>query len=437
MSSSSLPYTREVLSNGLTVLAYPMKEIQAVCLILRLHSGLFYEEEQGLGHATEHFLFLGTKNFPTEREVSEHLESLGAAHNGNTDDRHIEIWLHLPKKNLEKALRFLAELAFTSIIPASAVEKERNVVLQEWKRRHDDPYFRFYRHMIEQRFSDPNHPYARDESRSLLENFTRDNVANFYKRFFQPQQMVLGIGGGVEPKKVSEMIHKYFGAVSAGKPISEPVLPTDAYSGLKTITHEEKFSQANLEITFPAFGWREKPREVRLAAGMGLRILGGSIVSRLWRILREEKGLVYNISSGLDLKPWLGTTEISTTCTASQLREVLMIIKDEVNRFVDQGPTDKELDLEKEYRLGRLAIGFEGSFGTARYFVSEEFNQEGILLPEDQIKMIESVEKSDIDKVIKPLFDWSRVQVGLMNDFQQLAKEKFEKLAREILQDRP
>lgn len=431
MSLKKLPYTREVLPNGLVVLIYPMKANEATGLVLRLHAGNYYEKERGIAHVTEHFLFLGTKSFPTEREVNVHLESLGANHNATTGDRDIELWVHLPQKNLEKGLNILSELAFTSIIPTSAVEKERNVVLQEWKRRHDDPYFRFYQLFREQRFSGPNHLYVRDESRSLLESFTRDDVADFYKRFFQPQQMVLGVSGGIEPKKVLGIVRKNFGTIPPGELIPEPVLPTDTYSGFKIICHKEKFSQANLELSFPAFGWREKPKETRLAASMGLRILGGSIVSRLWRTLREERGLVYHVNSGLDLMPWLGTTNIETACSIKKLPEVMKLIKDEIDRFRSSGPTAKELALEKEFRLGRLAIGFEGSLGTTRYFVSEEFNQEGILLPKSRMRMVSLVTTGRVKDTVKALFDWSRVQVGLMNDFTQISKEKFTDLVNE------
>ena len=400
---------------------------------LRLHAGHFYEEEHGVAHVTEHFLFLGTKSYPTEREMSVLFESMGAAHNASTGDREIEVWMHLPNKNLEKGLRLLSELAFTSLIPASAVEKERSVVLQEWERRHDDPYFKFYRRMREERFIGPNHPYARDESRRVLENFSRDDVANFYRRFFQPQQMILGVGGGVDPDEVIKVARKHFGSATAGDFIPEPVLPTDAYANSKVVCHDEKFSQANLELSFPAFGWREKSRKVRLAAHMGIRILGGSIVSRLWHSLREEKGLVYNVSCGLYLLPWLGITEVSTTCSVDKLSEVIRIVKDEINLLMAKGPKPAELALEKEHRLGRLATGFEGSLGTARYFVNEEFDQEGILLPEDRIKMIEGVTKKDVDEAIKPLFNWSCVQVGLMNDFLQISKGNFEELAGKVL----
>lgn len=433
MSPKPLPYTRDVLPNGLVVLVYPMGEIQAAGLVLRIHSGLYYEEKaSGLAHATEHFLFLGTKNFPSERLVNTRFESLGAAHNATTAERDIEIWIHLPKKNLQKGLALLADIVFGSLIPADSVEKERNVVLQEWRRRHDDPYFRFYQHTREERLSRPDHPYVRDESRDLLESFTRDDVVSFYQQFFQPQQMVLGISGGVDPKEALRLVRPYFSSLPSGTFIPEPVFPDSDYAGRKIISHSEKFSQANMEISFPAFGWRQKPRRDRLAAMMGIRILGGGIVSRLWRTLREERGLVYSVGSHLDLFPWMGLTGIYTTCSVERLNEVMSVIKNETDRFADQGPTEGELSLEKEYRLGRIATGFEGSLGTARYFAGEEFDQEGILLLPEKMKMVESITMADVKKATQGLFDWSRFQVGLMNDFTQISKGKFEETVNKI-----
>lgn len=423
--SKKLPYVREVFPNGLTMLVYPMKEIEAVGLVLRLHSGHYFEEERGLAHVTEHFLFLGTKSFPTERSVREKFELLGASHNATTGDRDIEVFMHLPKKNVGEGIKLMSELAFTSVLPESSLEKERGVVLQEWHRRHDQPNFRFYRRMVEERFTDTNHPYVRDESKRLLETFTRDDLVKFHQRFFQPQQMILGVGGGVEAKEVLKLVKECFGGVAGSEVITEPTVASDSYASRKTIAHEEKFVQANLELSFPAFGWRERPKEERLAAHMALRILGGSLVSRLWRILREEKGLVYHVGAGLDLMPWLGTTGIELGCGVEKLSEALKIIREEIDRFEDGGPVDAELKLEKEFRLGRLATGFEGSLGTARYFVSEEFDQEGILLLSDRMKMVEKITKEEVKAAAKGLFDLKRVQVGLMNDFQTISKEGF------------
>lgn len=407
----------------------PMVESLAAGLTLQVHSGNFYEQERGLAHVTEHFLSLSTQAFPTERAISEELESIGAANNASTGDRNIEVWMHLPAKNLERGLKLLSEFAFKSTIPAAGVEKERGVVLQEWKNRHDQPNFRFYRRMREERLNDPNHLYVRDESKRMLETYRREDVLAFYERFFQPQQMVLGIGGGISPLKTLKLVERYFGGVPKGQLIPEPVVEVDSYAGAKQITHEEKFIQASLEVDFPAFGWRERPRKERLAAGMAVRILGGGIVSRLWRDLREERGWVYGVGSGMDLEPWLGISSVHTSCSVERLPEVTGEVRKVVDEYLSGGPTDREVSLEKEYRLGRLATGFEDSLGMARYFVGQEFDGEGILSLEDRIKLIESVTKSDIWEAAKPLFDWKRVQVGLMNDFTQISKEKFQAMA--------
>jgi predicted Zn-dependent peptidase len=433
MSKAKLPYVREVLPNGLTVLIYPMRDVQAAGVSLKVHTGTIYEEEEeGLAHATEHFLFLATKKFPTERKVREELEGIGAANNAHTRNREIELWIHLPAKNLERALSLMSQMAFYPIFPADSLEKERSTVIQEWKNRHDLPRFRFGQKLHEARFGDPKHPYIRDESLHLLESFSLSDLKKFHDKFFHPQQMVLGVGGGVEPKKTLLLIKKYFADIPKTTFVPEPVFASGSYAGKVVIAHEEKSSQAHFEMNFPAFGWRQKSKRERMAVFMGARILGGSTVSRLWRELREERGWVYHVGSGVSLYPYLGISDVFTSCTTGRLGEVMKILRKEIEKFVSCGPTDAEVALEREHRLGRLATGFEGSLGTARYFVDEEFDGEGIMLPEEEMAMIQGISKDQIKLSLQDLFDWSRGQVGLMNDFTQIAKDDFEKLANDI-----
>ena len=426
--TKKLPYTREVLGNGLTALLYPMKESQAAGLSLKFHAGTYFESESGLAHAVEHFLYLATEKFPSERVVREKLEELGARWNGRTAGRYIELWLQIPAKNLEAGLELLSEIAFSPVFLPETLEKERSVVIQEWKKRHDQPHFRFFQKLRETRLTTSHHPYIRDESLALLEGFSLDDISSFYGRYFQPQQAVLGVGGGIESGKTLKLIKRYFGEQKKGKVIPEPVFETDSYASRTVVCHQEKSSQAEIEINFPAFGWREYPYPVREAAQMANRIIGGSVVSRLWRSLREDRGWVYHVESNLTSWPYLGIFSVNLSCDVARLAEVMEVVRDDINGFLSDGPKEREVELAREFLLGRLATGFETSLGVAEYLVDEEFDQEGIWLPKDRMEVVSSISKKEIWDMSQKVVDWGRVQVGLMNDFQNTSKTEFESM---------
>ncbi len=283
------------LDNGLKVMILENHQVPQVNLSTTVKVGAKNESEyfDGATHFLEHLiLFRGTEEM-TGDQVGQAMKEHGAYFNGYTSQDWTDFVISLPKDNLEFALKIHADMLFRSNFPAAEMDKERQAVQEEINISEDNPSAKAYRSSLKVLFG--NHPYAKNVlgTKEKIGSVPRDSVYAYYKRYYAPNNMTLVIVGDIQSGPTLELVKKYFGAFPEG------TLPVDNYTAppqhdkITEINIQKDISQAYLMMS--TIGPKaDSPDQFPL--DLMATIIGSGESSRLYKKLKDEAGLVYDIS---------------------------------------------------------------------------------------------------------------------------------------------
>jgi zinc protease len=250
-SSSSLdefeiPVEKFVLSNGMTVLLSKNDKLPVYSIYSYYKVGSIYEEKgiTGASHFLEHMMFKGAKNFGSGK-FDTIIEGNGGASNAYTNYDSTVYYELMPKDSLELILQVEADRMQNLLLEPEAFEKERQVVLEERKMRYENsPRGKLYLNTLAEFFQGT--PYGRSVIGDVedLKTVTRDQIQNYFKQFYTPNNLILVIAGDIDVSKTKSMIEKYYSQIPILKELNEHK---------KKMEQPERFSfkgKFNREIAF-------------------------------------------------------------------------------------------------------------------------------------------------------------------------------------------
>ncbi|HWT64249.1 MAG TPA: pitrilysin family protein [Ochrobactrum sp.] len=198
-----------------------------------------------------------------------------------------------------------------------------------------------------------NHPYGRPDEGTVksLQSVSREDLVNFHRKNFARDRLTIGVVGSINAKDLGEMLDKVFGDLPAN---AELVPVPDAKLALGTTTSLSfDMPQTSISFVYPAVP-RKDPEF--FASYLMNHILGGGFTSRLYAEVREKRGLAYSVSSSMALRDHVSALTISTATRPEKAQESLKIIREQVARMANDGPTEAELAAAKSYLKGSYAV---------------------------------------------------------------------------------
>lgn len=198
-----------------------------------------------------------------------------------------------------------------------------------------------------------NHPYGRPDEGTVksLQSISRDDLVNFHRKNFARDRLTIGVVGSINAKDLGEMLDKVFGDLPAN---AELVPVPEAKLALGTTTSLSfDMPQTSISFVYPAVP-RNDPEF--FASYLMNHILGGGFTSRLYAEVREKRGLAYSVSSSMALRDHVSALTISTATRPEKAQESLKIIREQVARMANDGPTEAELAAAKSYLKGSYAV---------------------------------------------------------------------------------
>ena len=276
------------LDNGLRVLLFPDPTRPKVTVNLTVLVGSRHEGygETGMAHLLEHMVFKGT---PTHANIPEAMKERGAQFNGSTDVDRTNYFETLPAtdQNLEFAIRLEADRMVNSPIKAEDLATEFSVVRNEFESGENSPQRVLSQRMASVAYEWHNYGKSTIGNRSDIERVPVDNLRAFYKKFYQPDNAMLVVGGRFDEKKALEYITKYFGAL----PRPDRQLPTTyteepAQDGERSVTLRRVGNVGLVGLLYhvPAASHAEYPAVEILSS-----ILNSQPSGRLYKALVESK----------------------------------------------------------------------------------------------------------------------------------------------------
>lgn len=357
-NSQSLPpnYFYHQLPNGIELIGQYMPSLTSITLGFQLDAAVINEpeEKQGLAHLFEYMLFQGTKS-KDARALNEAFESLGVRKGASTGWETARIMAQMVNTKFDATLPLMHEILLTPTFPRDDLEQMRNIVLQEIRRRDDEPMSRifdlaranFYRGTALSRPS-----LGTTES---VRNLERKDLHDFWKARYHPNNVLFAIAGKFDWDHVVEQVQSLFGDWKGQAPPSPEQKPQPTAN---IAIERQEGKQEHLGLMFPFPNYTDPDYYAAMVIG---EVLGGNMASRLFVEVREKRGLVYGVSAGLAGNKNLGAMRIYAGTTPEQGHECLEVIINELRKLEQDGITPDELDRAKVQLKSENVMRGEGS----------------------------------------------------------------------------
>ena len=346
--SFSADFSTHKLDNGQTVVIQEAKDNPIVIIDTWIKTGSINEtdENNGVAHFLEHLFFKGTSKHPA-KEFDQILESKGAVTNAATSKDFTHYYILIPSQHFELALDLHSDMLLNPLIPRKELEKERKVVIEEIAKNNDKPTTILYRNLIKGFYK--QHPYKRDVigTKEVIENLSREQVLDFYNKWYTPENMTTVIVGDVDTEKALALVKTKF-----NKPMNiEKKKKKITYKQDKkpTVQIENKIDM-NVETGYILIGFKgcEKiDSKDSYALDVLSTILGDGKSSRLYKTIKEEKQLVQSISSSHSSMKDDSLFYISANYSTEDIERLKDSIFAEIDKLCKNEITDEEITKAK------------------------------------------------------------------------------------------
>jgi zinc protease len=246
----------------------------------------------------------------------------------------------------------------------------------------------------------PGHPYGRQLRGTLdsVPQISADDLKAYTKRVFARANLKIGVVGDIDAATLGRMLDEIFGALPQTAELRS--IPEAAPQGLG------RFIRVNLNvpqtvIQFGGPGLLRRDPDFIAGALVNHVLSGGSLSSRLYREVREKRGLAYSVSTGLYPFDHAGVFSGATATRFDRAEETLEVVSREIARLATDGPTEEELAKAKSYLKGAYALNFDSSSKIAGQLVQLQLDDLGIDYVERRKDLIDAVTLDDARRVAK------------------------------------
>ena len=394
-------FERTALPEGPRVISARLPGSRSVSIAAYVLAGSRLEsiDEAGAAHFMEHITFKGTAAYPTTRALSEAIEGVGGSFNAANDRESTVYWVRVPRREAARAMDVLGELIVRPSLADAEIDSERSVIVEEIRSYQDDPA-EFAQTLFQTAlFGDG--PLGREicGDEPGIRSLSADAIRTFWRTMYRPANAVVAIAGDIEHAEAVDLAATAFGTGNGVIPGFEPAPSLPAGERLRI--GKRQTSQAQLVIGLPGLR-RDHPDAWALAILNA--VLGDGMSSRLFLSVREERGLAYDIGSGLVDYADAGAIEISAGVDPAGLREAIAAILDELVRLRDEVVPDDELGRAKRYLAGGMELRMDETRHLASWIGGQEALHERVLTLDDALTAIAEVSSANLSRLAGELF---------------------------------
>ena len=332
------------LDNGQTVIIKEVKTnpIVTVDTWIRTGSKNEIDKNNGVAHFLEHLFFKGSKNH-APGEFDKLLETRGAITNAATSKDFTHYYITIPSKYFDEALSLHADMLLNPLIPRKELEKERKVVLEEISKDENSPNSVVYDNLVSMLYT--HHPYKRKVigTKNIIETIPRDEILDFYNKWYYPSNMVTVIVGDVNIEEILAKINKNFNR--------EPVKAQKInYPKEKQLTSQaKKIAYLPAQSGYMLIGFRgvNLSDKDSYALDVLATILGDGRSSVFYQNIKDKKQLAFSISASNAGFRDDGIFYISANFTPDKLNKLESSIFEEIENIQKNGVTKEQVQLAK------------------------------------------------------------------------------------------
>ena len=360
---------RTVLPNGLTVIVRRDRSAPVVAIVTHVRAGYFDETDDvvGIAHVLEHMYFKGT---PTRGvgEIARQTKAVGGYLNAATIYDHTSYYTVLPASGFVEGLAVQFDAYANSTIDAAELGRELEVIIQEARRKSDNPSAVATETLFELLHDRHRIRRWRIGREPGLRALTRPAMLTFYRNFYRPGNTVLCIVGDVDLEIALREVTARYGALPAGEPTRQPGPIEEGPAGFRYREWTGDIGQTQL-----VFGWRTPPTLDDATPGLDIlsTVLTGGRASRLYRAVREQK-LASSVSA-YDYTPTaLGVFVVHAETPPERAADAARAIWAQLRALRDHGVSEAELVRAKRLYESGWIRRLEDMEGQANYIAEWE-----------------------------------------------------------------
>jgi len=394
-------YNSNVLSNGITIVTERIPQFRSISAGLWFKSGSMYENDDlgGISHFIEHMLFKGTSN-RSAKQIADVMDGIGGQLNAFTAKEYTCYYFKVLDEHLETGLDLLSDMLLNSSFEPLEIEKEKGVILEEILMYEDSPEDVAYDLLSNAMFRD--HPLSKPilGEQHTLQSFNRDKILSFFHKYYSPESVVISLAGNFDKEQLEDLLQKYFAnwkSINANNGNSIPKISFES----NVLFRQKDIEQTHICIGFPGIPLSDESIYSVMAFN---NIFGGSMSSRLFQKIREDKGLVYSVVSHPSNYTIGGYFTIYAGMKPSNAQEVLSLITEEIKSVLLNGVSLEELNKAKEQLKGNYILGLESTGSRMNAIGKSQLLLEKISSPEDVLNKINLISMDDVTKSIEAIF---------------------------------
>ena len=340
------------LDNGFRIVTEHMPGLQSAAIGVWVMAGARHEraEQNGIAHFLEHMAFKGTKR-RNALQIAEAIEDVGGYINAYTSREVTAYYARVLQQDVPLALDVVADILRNPTFDPREIEVERGVILQEIGQAQDTPDDIIFDWLQAEAY--PDHPLGRTilGPEGRVQAFSREDLVGFVDEHYNPGQMILSAAGAVDHDALVRDAERLFGDMPA-KPAFEPA--TARFKGGEA-RHVKPLEQAHFTLGFesPDYGHPHV-----YAAQIYALALGGSMSSRLFQEIRENRGLCYTIFAQAGAYADTGMMTIYAGTSAEEMAHLAQITVDEMKRTAED-LSQEEVERARAQMKAGLLMGLE------------------------------------------------------------------------------
>ena len=388
------------LQNGIRVLTEHMPSVRSVAIGVWVNAGSVFETdaESGISHFIEHMLFKGTET-RSASDIASEADAIGANLNAFTAKECTCFHIKALDEDLEKAVEILSDIVLRSTLDPEQMDRERGVVIEEIAMTEDSPEDIVFDRANEQLFYGTALESEILGTEQTVQGLRRDDLVRYMQKHYTAENIVIAVAGSFEHRTLLALLERYFHEI--GHSENHPAPFVSIRPGFRIALVKKDVEQINLCLVLPgaALG-----TDAYFAQTVLSNALGGSMSSRLFQRIREERGLAYSVYSYPVAYRGAGSLCFYAGCTEGQAKEVLSLLLKELDDVKQNGISEDEFLRARQQLRGSYLLGMESTMehmnalGKTALLMHKEYDLSATL------NRIESVTMEAVNKAAETLF---------------------------------
>ncbi len=390
------------LDNGIRLATVSMPHMASVSMGIWTGAGSRHEtsREHGMAHFVEHMLFKGTAGRSAE-EISRHIESVGASIDGFTVEDHTAYQVKGPADRFERLFEVLSDLYRNPVFDPAEIDSEKQVIHEEIAMVHDQPS-QYLDDLISEAVWGREHPLGRSitGTEESLQRFRRADVGAFHSRAYCGRHTVVSVAGNIDHGAAADIVAARLGDLPAGETLPcEPAGPPQPQHRFHEDGGQE---QSHLALSFRNVDRHDPTRYAQKLLNV---VLGENMSSRLFQVIREQRGLCYEVQSDLVSFADAGALQIYLALGPENLTKALRAISSIIEDLRARGVRPDELEEAKSFVIGQNRISLENTSSQMMWAGESLLYFDGWMDPEEAHHLLGRTTLEEVHAAARNTFD--------------------------------